>query len=427
MANQDQVVVLRQGACAWNSWRRLNPVGNPDLAEADLMDADLTDADLTGADLTNANLTNASLTNANLTDANLTDAGLADAGLTRAALTGANLTGADLTCANLMGADLTYANLTNAHLRAANVTGANLTDADLTGANLTDANLTDANLTNAKLEDAGLTRANLTRANLTDADFLDATFLRTHLDRTVLTGSIWGDTFLASVKLSDAIGLEAISHVGPSFVTTDTLLLSEGKLPHVLLRGCGLSDWEIEAARLYDPSLSAHQISDIQYRVFELRAGASIQIGSLFISYNQGDSDFVAALEKKLDETGVRYWRDVHHAPAGRLDKIIDRAMRLNPTVLLILSKNSVESDWVEDEATRARELEKELRHDVLCPIALDDSWEQCNWSRPLRTQIKKYNVLRFDDWENPTAMTERFSRLVEGLSIFYRSAAGSA
>ena len=38
---------------------------------------------------------------------------------------------------------------------------------------------------------------------------------------------------------------------------------------------------------------------------------------------------------------------------AGRLEKVVDRAMRLNPIVLLVLSENSVKSDWVEHEARK--------------------------------------------------------------------------
>ena len=49
-------------------------------------------------------------------------------------------------------------------------------------------------------------------------------------------------------------------------------------------------------------------------------------------------------LEKIFDERGIRYWRDVRHATAGRMEKVVDQAIRLNPTVLLVLSSSSVES-----------------------------------------------------------------------------------
>ena len=61
---------------------------------------------------------------------------------------------------------------------------------------------------------------------------------------------------------------------------------------------------------------------------------------------------------------------------AGRIETQIDRAIRQNPTVLLVLSENSLNSDWVEHEVRTARGLEKEIGRDVLCPVALDDSWK---------------------------------------------------
>ena len=62
----------------------------------------------------------------------------------------------------------------------------------------------------------------------------------------------------------------------------------------------------------------------------------------------------------------------------------------LNPTVLLILSKNSVQSDWVEHEARTARELEKELKRDVLCPVARDAAW-LLSRNRPWSKRFSSY------------------------------------
>jgi hypothetical protein len=381
MANEEQVAILRKGAEAWHLWRRHATQHSVDLRNGDLRDANLSHVNLNNTDLTGADMS-------------------------KAILAGAILSSANLTSANLTDAVLTAAILTRADLIKTILSGANLTGVTLTNANLTGVDLSEADLTDAVLQDTVISRAILLK--------------------TVFSHSHWSRTIIANVNLSVAIGLESVVHLGPSSIARDTMLLSKGKLPDVLLRGCGFSDWEIEAARLYDPTLSPNEINDIQYRVFQLRAGAPIQVGSVFISYAHGDSGFVKALEGKLSEKGIRYWRDVHHATAGRLDKVVDRAMRLNPTVLLILSKNSVESDWVENEATRARKLEKERGQHVLCPIALDDSWKDCDWSAPLRTQIEKYNILPFSDWQDESAMTKMFRRLVDGLSIFYGSAAGN-
>lgn len=228
-------------------------------------------------------------------------------------------------------------------------------------------------------------------------------------------------TSFSNVDLSKTIGLEKIIHFGPSTIGTDTIQLSKGNIPEPFLRGCGLSNWEIEFAKLYNPSLSNEEINSIIYKIFDIRAQQAIQISPLFISYSHADNVFVEKLEKKLTELGVRFWRDVHDAIAGHLEKQIDRAMRQNPTVLLILSKNSINSDWVEHEARLARELEKELDRDILCPIALDDSWKNAKWSKRLMEQIKEYNILDFSKWEDNESFKQVFNKMISGLDMFYK------
>jgi hypothetical protein len=153
----------------------------------------------------------------------------------------------------------------------------------------------------------------------------------------------------------------------------------------------------------------------------DLRFGQALQINPLFISYNHKDGVFIDDMEKSLNEKGIRFWRDIHAATAGPLEKIVDRAMRLNPTVLLVLSENSVRSDWVEHEAESARELEKELGRHVLCPVALDDAWKDCAWEQRLRRQIEKYNILDFSKWQDEEEFARMFKRLIAGLDLFYK------
>jgi hypothetical protein len=126
-------------------------------------------------------------------------------------------------------------------------------------------------------------------------------------------------------------------------------------------------------------------------------------------------------MEIHRKEKGIRFWRDVHHATSGRLEKQIDRAIRLNPTVLLVLSTHSVQSDWVEHEARLACQLEKELGRDIICPVALDDSWKMCHWPARLREQIMEYNILDFSKWEDEAFFGRMFTKLIDGLDLFYK------
>ena len=100
-----------------------------------------------------------------------------------------------------------------------------------------------------------------------------------------------------------------------------------------------MAEWEIAAARLYDPDMTADQYVEISYRVAELRALAPIQPNPIFICYTHDDSLFVDELQSALNEKDIRSWRDIHHAEAGPMDKVIDRAITLNPTMVLVLSE----------------------------------------------------------------------------------------
>lgn len=357
--------VLSEGAAAWNRWRAANPGELPDLSEEDLAGWQLIGADLSQADLRGANLRWIELSEAKLAEARLNSV--------------------DLLGAFLDGSDLRKADLGGAHLYGTSLRGANLEEAGLSG----------ALLSSADLSGSTMRRCQLLSTHLVDLDLRTVEFL------------------------------DEVRHFGPSPISTSTLRMSQGRIPRGFLKGCGFQDWEILAAGLYIPDLPNEKVVDLQAEIFRLRASGALQIGSLFISYSHHDTDFVEALEARLQAAGIRHWRDVHDLGAGRVERQIDRGMRLNPTVLLVLSAASVESDWVEWEAARARELEKSLERDVLCPVALDTSWKSCSWPGPLRGQIEKYHVVDFSQWNHKSAMDRQFGKLIDGLSLFYEPPRG--
>jgi uncharacterized protein YjbI with pentapeptide repeats len=323
--------------------------------------------------------------------------------------------GIDLRKANLRDADLSKAYLRNILLHDSDLKNANLCDADLSGASLDGADLRHATLKNVKfgyISDGldiywtSLVGADLSGVNLSGADF---------------SGALLGNTVLGGIDLREAKNLYRAYHHTPSTIGTDTLEKSKGQIPERFLRGCGLSDWEIEQAKLYNPELSNDEITQIQYRVYELRATQAIQISLLFISYSQKNNPFVDKLESRLNEKGIRFWRDTHNLKAGRMEKQINRAIRQNPTVLLVLSESSLSSDWVEHEVRTARALEKDMGRDVLCPIALDDSWKDSRWPKRIMEQIMEYNILDFSAWEDDVKFEGMFRKLIDGLELFYK------
>jgi hypothetical protein len=364
MANEEHLARLRQGVEAWNAWRETTDA--PDLRP------DLTGAYLSGTDLKKANLSGTDLTKADLSRARLVEASLS-----RAHLTLANLTGADLSSANLSGAQLAAAHLVEAELFGAVLAGANLSRA-----NLTRANLNEADLSGADLFGAALFAANLNAAILTDTKLQDTALL---------------ETLFINISLAKTRALDRCNHVGPSTIDHRTLQLS-GPLPLAFLRGCGLPDKWIE----YLPSL----------------LNQPIQHYSCFISYSSKDEDFAKRLYADLQDKGVRSWYAPHDLPIGaKTWDAIDEAIKLRDKLLLILSENSIASDWVEDEVSKAFAEERARKVLVLFPVRIDDVAMTTAepWAVKLRDQR---NIGDFREWKEHNSYQKSLERLLRDLKV---------
>jgi TIR domain/Pentapeptide repeats (8 copies) len=250
-------------------------------------------------------------------------------------------------------------------LRRADLNFAHLIHADLSGADLTDANLTGAHLVQADL-----TRADLSGANLVE--------------------TVFDDTNLKEVQ-----GLDACVHCGPSTIDHRTLAAS-GPLPLSFLRGCGLPDELIE----YLPSL----------------LNRAIQFYSCFISYSTKDRLFVERLHADLQDKNVRCWFAPHDLPIGaKTWDAIDEAIRVRDKGLLVLSQAAIDSDWVEDEVSKAYAEERARKTLVLFPIRIDDSVMTTNepWARKLRDQRNIGDFLR---WTEPSEYNKSLERVLRDL-----------
>ena len=319
-----------------------------------------------------------------LDEADLSDADLREADLSEASLIGANLLGANLLSANFSGANVRGANVRGAYLNATNFRGANLRDADLC---------------NVVLQHAALSHTALSNANLSQ--------------------SIVGSTSFAMSDLSNVRGLETVIHSDRSEVGVHTLKRSRGNIPESFLRGCGMSPWEIEMAKLYDPELSAHDVSElVSTSLFSARTEGPLFIGGVFISYSHADSGLPDKLYERLQEAGASVWLDRHDMVAGDMNRQVLRELRLRDVVVLILSEASVKSDWVEHELKQARKKEKDEGRDVLCPIAVDDSWK-AKMDEPEWAHLSKKLVLDFSKWKTK-AFNGEFDKLLKGMKINY-------
>jgi hypothetical protein len=269
-----------------------------------------------------------------------------------------------------------------------------LSDADLRGAFLSDADLGGADLSFANLRGADLSGANLGTADLEGANLSSA-----GLSGAVLNGADLYETIFGDVDLSSVTGLETCTHRGPSIIDHRTLQKS-GPLPLKFLRGVGLPDNLID----YLPSL----------------LNQAIQHYSCFISYSAKDDDFAKRIHESLQNSGVRCWFAPHDLPiGGKILDSIDEAIRLRDKVLLVLSKDSINSNWVEKEVKKALEEEdsREPKQTVLFPIRLDDAVMETKqaWAGLVR---RDRNIGDFRRWKDHDAYTRSFERVLRDLTI---------
>jgi hypothetical protein len=285
--------------------------------------------------------------------------------------------------------DLSGADLANAGLFGADLFGADLSGADLSGANLTGVRLRRANLSGANLGGAYLILADLSQATLV---------------RTDLSGAFFVDTIFADADLSEAKGLETIKHMGPSTIGIDTIYKSKGKIPHIFLRGAGVPENFIE--------------------YMALLVGTGIEFYSLFISYSTHDQVFAERLHADLQAKSVRCWFAPHDMHSGKkIREQIDQAIHLQDRLLLILSPDSMKSQWVRTEVFKAHERELKENRRVLFPIRLCSFEALRDWKlfdadtgKDLAREIREYFIPDFSDWTDPAAYRKAFDRLLDDL-----------
>src|ERR1051325_4956941 len=319
MANPEHLRILNQGPRVWNDWRSKNDGIFPDLSEAKLEGAKLCKEYIfpdvlnpgmafgytEGINLISTKLSGADLRGADLREANLTSADLSYADLSNADLSSSYNCRTDYCEANLASARFTGASLNNANLSAAN-----LEDADIENAGLWNTELKGANLMKAWLGWATISNAQLTAVNLRDAELNFTTFEKVELNGADIHGANFFETAFINCDLSKVKNIEACKHKGPSYVDHTTLSKSRG-LPEIFLRGCGLSNWEIDISKLYSNNLTPAEVTDIVYRISESHSRAPIQFYSCFISYSHADKHFAQILYDSLQNRGIRCWFDI--------------------------------------------------------------------------------------------------------------------
>lgn len=311
-------------------------------------------------------------------------------------LKGIELHGTNLTLCNFNHADLQNANLNYCSMFRTFFIGCNLRGATICSVNLYRAVLTEAILSDTLLFGSNLSETHLAGTKFTGADLRHANIHNAQLKGSDFSGATIGGTNFGNVDLSEVQGLETVEHVGPSSIGFDTMYCSKGKIPESFLRGAGVPQPLMEFV------LSIKQ-SKVDFR-------------SCFISYSHKDEEFAKLLYVDLKLAGIRCW----FAPANMKigDKIrttIDNSIRSFDNILIILSKNSISSNWVEKEVEIAFEEELNRKKTMLFPLRIDSAVldTQQPWASDIR---RTRHIGDFSQWKQKDAYKNAFERLLRDL-----------
>ena len=101
----------------------------------------------------------------------------------------------------------------------------------------------------------------------------------------------------------------------------------------------------------------------------------------------------------------------------------IDEAVRVYDKLLLVLSEDSMKSEWVRREVERAREKERQTGKEVLFPIGLVPFEQIRAWGcldvdtgEDLAKKVREYHVPDFTNWKDHDAFEAAFGKLMEDL-----------
>ncbi len=140
---------------------------------------------------------------------------------------------------------------------------------------------------------------------------------------------------------------------------------------------------------------------------------------SCFISYSHKDKDFAKRLYNDLRDNGIRCWFAQEDMRIGdEIRSEIDKSIRGYDKLLIILTKDSVESRWVQKEVETAFEKEAQQENIVLFPIRLDGAVMETNkaWAADIR---RTRHVGDFTNWNDHDSYHEAFERLLRDLKSY--------
>jgi uncharacterized protein YjbI with pentapeptide repeats len=260
-----------------------------------------------------------------------------------------------------------------------------------------------------ELGDASFRHCDFSHAELNGESY-GADFSKSKFEKCILSGSyhngifegadfdgayVFGANFV-NTNLSNIANLTRSHVYSPISIDLRTLKLS-GKLPKQFHIGAGFSGSDID--KLKDDILRRRKTT-------------------VFLSHSSKDERIVSLLAADLEKRGLDVWyapRDLKIGAKTRTE--LDTAVSSVDKLIVILSKNSISSDWVEQEVENALEIERKTRKSFLIPVMIDDKVmkSRAGWAAYLR---RTKNIGRLSSMKRDESYFKFLHRLLGDITI---------
>jgi hypothetical protein len=138
---------------------------------------------------------------------------------------------------------------------------------------------------------------------------------------------------------------------------------------------------------------------------------------SVFISYSHQDRVFVYRLFDILSGAGIKCWFDEHAmVPGDKLHDAIRRGVDEHDRFILVCSRSSLTSWWVDNELEEAFAKERKLGTVILIPIDIDGAVFDVSLNNPKCTQIRSRYVGDFRGWNDEEVFGRAVNKLLRAL-----------
>ncbi len=232
------------------------------------------------------------------------------------------------------------------------------------------------------------------------------------------------DVVLTDMQMPEMNGLELVKR----------LRSSHPKIPVVLMTAMGSEElatqalYEGAASYIQKRSLPTHLPITLE-RLLALKkidgADARVRYFSVFISHSSADQDFCRTLYEQLNRHTQVWFSPATMKGGKKIHDQIAEAIDDFDKLLVVLSKESMNSCWVSAEILRAREREARNADRVLFPIRIVPYDSVKAWTLfdsdagvDIAKELRQYHIPDFSRWTDEKSFDEACARLIGDLQL---------